>query len=321
MTVTGWGGRSALRTYLTLSLALCSISLPGLVNVPADAARINSKKVKSDAPDLTARLNELTVALAAADAARLAAMWSENGTYTNEDGQQWKGRTAISKRFADVFNSQGRLLLDFIPTSSQNLADNVVIAEGFVKLKGTPAGELETRYAIVFQKQTDGSWLIVSASETPYVANKVVVSRLKSLDWLAGDWQVQTDKDGSTMHIKAEWAADNKFLHLRYLSSKPGQAEVLESHQIIGFDPRIDQVVSWSFDASGGFGSAAWLKRDNKWYVDASGVGADGRATRATNIVSVSSPDSFTWQSINRMVDGQALNDTAILKLQRAGKN
>lgn len=340
MTVAGFAGRSALRALLSVSLVAGLSVLPTSVNLTAaaDAASKNKTKVKTTkvttvttssaagaslnvADSLRSKLNEMTVALAAADAARLSALWTEDGTYTNEDGQQWKRRAAINRRFADVFANQGRLLLDFIPTSTQTLGDSVAISEGYVKLKGTAAGKLETRYSIVFQKQADG-WLIASASETPYVG-AASRDKLKPLAWLAGDWIVTGAdvKDGSTMRVKAEWAANKRFLHLRYLSSKPGQAEVLETHQVIGFDPRVEQIISWSFDASGGFGSAAWMNRGGKWYVDASGVSADGRATRATNIVTPLASDSFTWQSVNRMVDGQPLDDTIQMKLQRAGKN
>jgi hypothetical protein len=39
------------------------------------------------------------------------------------------------------------------------------------------------------------------------------------------------------MVVKSEWAANKKFIHLRYMVKKAGSEE-LDSQQIIGFDPR-----------------------------------------------------------------------------------
>jgi hypothetical protein len=47
-----------------------------------------------------------------------------------------EGRAALEKRFAAVFTSEGRLLLDFIPATVRQLADNVATVDGFVKFKG-----------------------------------------------------------------------------------------------------------------------------------------------------------------------------------------
>jgi hypothetical protein len=60
---------------------------------------------------IKARLQELTVALASSDAKTLSAIWLEDGTYSNEMGQEWRGRAALEKRFTAVFASEGRLYL------------------------------------------------------------------------------------------------------------------------------------------------------------------------------------------------------------------
>ncbi len=263
---------------------------------------------------LKTQLQELTRVLAASDAAGVAKLWAQDGTYTNEDGQTWQGRSALEKRFAGVFASQGRILIDFIPTSTRYLSDRVAMVDGFVKLKEEMAGEPETRFSMVFQKQDDGTWLMASASETHYLAT-APGDHLRPLRWLIGDWAIA--KDGSSMQLKAEWAADKKFIHITQKVKKSDRANALDSQQIIGWDPRSEQIVSWSFDAVGGFGSGVWLKRGDKWMIDSSGVEQDGRITRATDIMGPDGLNAFSWQSVRRSVDGQPYTDTVPLKIQR----
>ncbi len=262
---------------------------------------------------IKARLQELTVALASSDAKTLSAIWLEDGTYSNEMGQEWRGRAALEKRFTAVFASEGRLLLDFIPVTVRQLADNVATVDGFVKFKDELTGSPDTRFSMIFQKQTNGTWLIVSANETPFV-NSERFDHLKPLAWLIGEWAVE--KDGSSMVVKSEWAANKKFIHLRYMIKKAGSEE-LDSQQIIGWDPRREQIVSWTFDSRGGFGSGVWSRRDNQWLVDSEGVDPEGRATSATNIIANQTAKSFSWQSVNRSVEGESFSDTAPVTISR----
>lgn len=262
---------------------------------------------------IKSRLQELTVALANSDAKSLSAIWLEDGTYSNEIGQEWKGRAALEKRFSAVFASEGRLLLDFIPVTVRQLADNVAMVDGFVKFKDELTGSPDTRFSMVFQKQSNGSWLIVSANETAFV-DRERLDHLRPLAWLIGEWAVE--KNGSSMVVKSDWAANKKFIHLRYMVKKAGSEE-LDSQQIIGWDPRREQIVSWTFDSRGGFGSGVWSRRDNQWLVDSEGVDPEGRSTSATNIIANQTANSFSWQSVNRSVEGEPFSDTAPLTINR----
>jgi hypothetical protein len=69
------------------------------------------------------------------------------------------------------------------------------------------------------------------------------LDRLKPLAWLIGEWAVEKGGN-SAMVVKSEWAANKKFIHLRYMIKKAGSEE-LDSQQIIGWDPRREQIVSW----------------------------------------------------------------------------
>ncbi|MDP3509871.1 MAG: SgcJ/EcaC family oxidoreductase [Candidatus Melainabacteria bacterium] len=324
---------ATLAAALSLSIAAVNVCGPavaksaesGVTRITKDSqgkANKKSKQLKETSAASAAggtdaairgRLQELTAALAGTDAKALSSLWLEDGTYSNENGQQWRGRAALEKRFTTVFATEGRLLLDFVPISIRQLADNVSTVEGFVKFKDELSGAPDARFSMVFQKQTNGTWLIVSASETAFVARESL-DRLKPLAWLVGEWAVE--KDGSSMVVKSEWAANKKFIHLRYMVKKAGSEE-LDSQQIIGFDPRRNQIVSWTFDSRGGFGFGIWSRRDSQWLVDSEGVDPDGRLTSATNIIANQTAKSFTWQSVNRSVEGEPFLDTAPLTISR----
>ena len=309
--------------------ALLAISLSLLTVGGAQAAGHSKKESSKKAPapvaasagdDLASVKSQLKVlekALAVADAQALAELWTADCSYTNEDGQKWVGRDKVRDRFASVFGTEGRQLVELVPENVKVMAPAVALAEGVVRRRDFASTDPSTRFSMLLLKQADGNWLISSATETPYAVAEEP-DRLGELSWLVGDWKVE--KESGYVHLNASWAAGHKFLILSYIIKRPGQKDAVDCKQIIGWNPRTEQIVSWSFDANGGFGYGAWSKKDKQWVVDADGVERDGSATRATNIVSMDGPDSFTWQSINRSVDGASYEDTAVLKIVRAGK-
>jgi hypothetical protein len=71
------------------------------------------------------------------------------------------------------------------------------------------------------------------------------------------------------------------------------------------------------FDSDGGFGEGVWTRRGDRWEVKLRQVLADGRTASSTNIYAPRDEDSFTWQSINREIDGERLPDVAPVTVVR----
>ena len=86
---------------------------------------------------------------------------------------------------------------------------------------------------------------------------------------------------------------------------------------MIGKDPRTGLLHSWMFESDGGFGEAVWNWDGKQWRLDAAGVEADGGETTATNLLTPLDKDSFTWQSIDRTVDGEDAPDIPPVKVVR----
>lgn len=318
-------------TRPTTKLALTLLCI-GILHVspalsPNSDAKSKQKSQSSSAPaaaqstddeaQVRAQIANLTKALEIADARALATIWTEDGNYITDAGVEYKGRAALEKRFGDVFSSEGKQLVDFVTGSTRLLSPGVMLVEGVVRRKGSPTeADPETRYAMVFVKRGD-SWLISTASEHPFAAAPAS-NPLQALAWMIGDWSAE--KDGGFVHMKAEWAANNNFITCTYETKQSAKDAVVDSRQVIGWDPRTGQPVSWHFDSNGGFGHGDWLKKDNQWLVKATGVDRDGDITGATNVISENGPNSFSWQSVDRSVNGVVFGDTTAVKVQRVTK-
>ncbi|CAN5393915.1 hypothetical protein BH10CYA1_BH10CYA1_47680 [soil metagenome] len=266
---------------------------------------------------VTSQVALISKCIAEGNATKLSALWTSDGTYTDEDGVFLKGKAALEKRFSQNASENGKQPVTFIQAPVQMLADTVALAEGVVWRNEGVGSKPQTRYSIIFVKQ-DGNWLISNATETPLVASVENVNPLTDLAWLIGEWA--TERDGKSVKMKAEWAADKKFIQCKYETKISPDAPVTESRQLIGWDPRINQPVSWHFDSSGGFGHGDWSRDKSQWVVQAVGVDREGNTTTATDLISALTPDSFSWQSVNRSVDGVEYNDSAPLKVVRVAK-
>ena len=91
------------------------------------------------------------------------------------------------------------------------------------------------------------------------------------------------------------------------LIGRHGAEGIDEGTQIIGWDPVIGQVRSWTFDSSGGFAQGAWSNSKGRWYVHKKGTTADGKTTTAVNHVTPVDENTFAFQSTQRTLAGQLL--------------
>ena len=244
-------------------------------------------------------------------------MWTDDATYIDSEGFEYRGRKAIEDRFSVVLKRQGRPDVTFSPKTVKMLAPGALLAEGTV-LRKVASGALmpETRYSIVFVKQS-GQWLISSATETEIVET-VDANPLEALSWLIGEWRAEGN--GVIVNLKADWTANKNFITCTYVAKSTGDLAPVESRQVIGFDPNKNLPVSWHFDSTGGFGNGDWIKKNDQWIVDNSGTERNGKMTNACTIFTLVNPDQFTWQSVERHVDGEPVSDTNVLKVSRVEK-
>lgn len=279
----------------------------------ADSA---SSQASNSEAEIRAQMSIASKSLAEGDAKSLVELWTPDGVYTDVSGATFKGKDALSKRFSDLLSAEGKQFVEFVPDSLRFIAADVACSEGTVcRRDGIEGPTPETRYSMVFVNK-DGKWRIASAMET--LISAAAKDPLAELSFLVGEWSAE--KDGSSVHMNAEWVANKHFITCKFEFKKSPDSPVLESRQIIGWDPRDQQPISWHFDSNGGFGYGSWLKKDNQWIVKATGVDPDGVTSTAVNLINMTNNNSFSWQSVNRNINGIAFNDSQALKVQRVIK-
>jgi hypothetical protein len=268
-------------------------------------------------PAVSTKLENLGAKLAAGDAPAVAALWSVNGTYTDDSGKLYVGRDAVQKRFASGIASDGNPNIVLKNDSTKVLSPSVVVCEGTV-LRKPATGEMvpETRYSIVFTKER-GDWFISSATETPIAPSDAPekLDSVNDLSWMIGDWK--SEHNNSVLKLHVDWAGNKNFVRWNFQISTPGKGEVQDSTQIIGFDPKVGSLVSWDFDSTGAFGDGVWAKDGDAWRVEVMKTDSDGGVMTAHQIITPKTKDKFTWQSVDRTSGGAPLPDTDELQIER----
>jgi len=267
----------------------------------------------TDEKAFRATADEFVKAFNAGDAKTIGAQWSADAAYTDESGQVFHGRDAIQKEYAQLFKDHPGAKVTLFIDSFRFFGPDTAIEKGIAKVT-LPGEKTSTaaQYNVVHARR-DGKWTMVAGHDVPYIS-ELDGDHLKDLEWLIGQWKPEAQDAGSVM--KFEWMGGRNFIKNTYRSEKQGEA-TLTGGQIIGWNPKLAQIVSWHFEPQGGFGEDSWTKDGNKWTVDATGTMPEGSDATAVNIYTKVDDNHFTWQSTNRTLDGVHLPDAAPIKMVR----
>jgi hypothetical protein len=89
--------------------------------------------------------------------------------------------------------------------------------------------------------------------------------------------------------------------------------------QVIGRNPA-GGLRSWLFDSTGTTSDGVWVRDENRWINEASGVLPDGTEVNSVNVLIPLGPDAFTWQTTERDLDGVAVEGLPPVKVTRVKK-
>ena len=301
-------------TILALVAGEKLVPRAGAAEAAAEATAVKSSPDRAaDEKAIRATADDFVAAFNAADAAAVGALWASDAEYTDESGQSYHGRAAIEKEYADLFKEHRGATMAVTIESIRFLGPDIAVEKGIatVKSAGTDA-PVGARYTVVHARR-DGKWIMVVGRDAPYVPGSNE-DFLKDLEWLIGDWKLEAQDRSLQLHF--EWMAQRNFIKNTYAVTKDGKS-TLTGGQIIGWNPKLGHVVSWHFDAEGGFGNDVWTKDGSKWAIEATGVFRNGSESAAVNVLTAVDANSFTWQSLKRTLDGVALPDTGPVKMVR----
>lgn len=281
-----------------------SIQLTMVVVGSALVAQLATADQVADEVAIRQAVESYVTAFNGGDAEALAAMWSADAIYTRPlSGEQVVGREAISEEFSAIMASDDGAKLSVTTNSVEFISPNVALEYGTaMKVRADQEAE-QSNYTAVYIKR-DGNWLLdrVTEEEVPYVASHQ--DRLKELEWLIGDWVDEDDQAKIVSNF--QWTKNRNFI-IQVFSLTSGDRIENSGMQVIGWDPGAEKMRSWIFDSSGGSGEGHWSHKGDSWYIQSSGMLPDGKKSTSTNIMTFVNEDSFTWQSINRLVGGELL--------------
>ncbi len=238
------------------------------------------------------------------DAKALAALWSPEAVYANPlTGQQVIGRAEIEKQFAAILAEGKGAKLQANTESVQFVSPNVAVEQGTAKVVRPDQPPEESQYTAVYVKR-EGQWLLDRVTEEDMSIPPTHYEQLRELEWMIGTWVDQDEQD--RIETTCQWTKNRNFITRSFVVSVRDRIE-MAGMQIIGWDPAAKQIRSWVFDSDGAFGEGVWSNKANRWYVKSTGTLPDGSKSSSTNIMTRLDNNTFTWQSVNRVVEGELL--------------
>jgi uncharacterized protein (TIGR02246 family) len=270
-----------------------------------------SEEAKNHAEDQAA-IKQAAAAYSAAfekgDVDTLLSYWSPDAEYIDESGKLTQGSAAIGAMIRKNQESLKGCKLKLEGKGLRFVTPDVALVDGNATLASPDGHEDVTPFAAVWVKSA-GKWRVRSLrdlGEDDVMQRATSADHLKQFEPLIGDW-VSADK-GKSVQLRCRWKLNKSFLLAEYTVKVGSQESTTE--QQLGWDPVNQQVRSWYFDSTGGFGEATCTQVGDTWVSEAIGVLPDGRIGTATNVLRMIDDKSFVFSARNRAVDGRPLADT-----------
>jgi uncharacterized protein (TIGR02246 family) len=249
------------------------------------------------------------------DARALAALWLPDGVYMNQSsGEQVAGREALERDFAAHFARWPDAQLEVYTESVEFVSPNVAVEQGKAVVLLGENEPIQSRYSVVYI-ESGGRWLIDRVSEEREAPGpQSNYDHLKQLEWMIGDW---VDREGGeVVRTECQWSRNKNFLVRAFSVSIEGELE-LSGMQLVGWDAARKEIRSWVFDSEGGFAEGEWLPVDDRWLVKTTATLPGGGVASSTSVLEPLDDNSFSWQKVNRVVDGEILPNIAEIIIVR----
>lgn len=262
-----------------------------------------------DRAGIRSTMDSFVKAFESGDAKALAALWTADGEYHNEQGTTVGGQAALEKGFAEFFAKTPEVKAEVHPESLRFLSAGLAVEEGRVAVRSGPAASAKNaRYSATFVRE-DGRWRLALLSESALDEPSI-----EDLAWLIGQWKSLSGEEAE-IRTTYSWDSNKKFIVARFSLKEDERS--FSGNQVIGVDPATGDIRSWTFESASGIGEADWSRDGDQWVLDATATLADGSTLTQTNILWRVNDDTFTWQSIDRMIDELAIPDLPPVKVTR----
>ena len=254
---------------------------------PADRA--------ADEKAIRANAEKFLAAFRGGDAKAVAAAWTVDGEYINDEGVAIRGRAAIEQAYVELFKSGKPKEVTVKIDEVRFLSRDTAVEDGTFTIAGKNPNEvLVSRYSALHVRENNG-WRLAMMRE--WAAEPAAQGNpLAQLSWLVGKWTAKGDK--VELSLTYTWLDEgHNFLENRFKVSE-GSKPKATGVQIIGRDPETGLLHSWTFDSRGTVAAANWTFDKGRWLIESTNSGPDGEIVEATNLLIPNGPDAFTWQSL-----------------------
>ena len=284
---------------------------PPTVPVASETAAAAPKAAEerlADRAEVQKTIDSFAAAFGQGDAKAVAALWTPEGEYISDDGTTIRGRAALEKDYAEFFAKNPNNALEVEVDTIRFPSRDTAVVEGHFKLRMGKKKELVVSRCSFLYAREEGKWLIAIAREWPGDGLEI-----RDLEWLIGTWEAK--RGNTVVTTKYEWTTNKTFIHCRFSITQDGKTT--SGMQMIGKMPSTGELHSWTFEDEGGIGDTDITRDSKKWMFAARGSTADGRVITATNLMTPIDADTFTWQSVERTLDGETLADQAPVRVTR----
>lgn len=262
--------------------------------------------------------SDFVIAYNEKDAAAIASLFTEDGEISDMSAANVvSGRDAIKAQYEEIFSEAPQQIAIEVD-SVRIVAPNLAIEDGTFHL--TPADDetappRSTTYTAVLMKDSSGAWQIASTRSLKDITE--ATGHLADLaDALKGEWTYR-DPEGVRLDLAFGWDPTGKYLIGEMLTTT-NDTQPQEGSIRIGWDASKQQIVSWMFDAEGGFTHGVWTPIEDGWLIRSEGTTANGEGLTASQKLTTEGTETLIWAASQRVVDGENIPDNTMRIVRNA---
>ena len=309
-----------MKTMWTVLVAVAAlVTVAGIMvakdDKPAAAAdkkvdvKVEPAERKDDAAAVRQAIETFSTAFQKGDAAGCAALLTEGAELVPEDADSIYGRDVVQKALTQHFKDNPRVKIQLEESTIRFISKDTAVVDGKMKVTAEKSGSASKNFSITCVRE-DGKWLLASIKDWTDEDED-----LMDLDWLIGTWSAKrADAEVQTTY---EWFGNKKFIKATFTIR--AKDKTVSAMQMIGIDPKTGDLRTWIFEADGGFGAGTIEREGKKWIFESQTAMADGKILECKNILVQVNKDTFTWQPVDLIVDGEDFGNMAPVKVTRVG--
>jgi len=233
-------------------------------------------------------------------------LFSPDIRIVDENGGVYEGIEEARSLYAEGFEKSPGATLRTVVDSIHLVTPDVAVEDGVSIFTPTAGDPVQTTYQAVYARK-DGQWKLSQLRDytQPPVTDAGVHSEyLSTLGWVVGDWVFEGASGVITGH--ASYADDGNAIEVKFMAQQDGESKTVATVRI-GYDPRIKQIKSWTFDSAGGHGVSTWARVGDadRWLLKNEAVLPDGKTVTASQLFELDDTgEKIFWTTFDKAIDG-----------------